>query len=53
MEKVFIALPEINGISEKEENLPIGWQFNYIGLYNDLTIFSGDIKRGKIKKKVK
>ncbi|KAL4510149.1 hypothetical protein ABPG72_010342 [Tetrahymena utriculariae] len=53
MDKIFIALPEINGISEKEEELPVGWQLNYIGLFNDLTVFQGDTKRGKIKKKVK
>ncbi|KAL4466976.1 hypothetical protein ABPG74_010573 [Tetrahymena malaccensis] len=53
MDKIFIALPEINGISEKEEELPVGWQFNYIGLFSDLTVFQGDTKRGKIKKKVK
>ncbi|EAR96982.2 HECT domain and RCC1-like domain protein (macronuclear) [Tetrahymena thermophila SB210] len=53
MDKIFIALPEINGISEKEEELPVGWQFNYIGLFSDLTVFQSDTKRGKIKKKVK
>jgi hypothetical protein len=39
MEKLFIALPDINGISENEEDLPIGWYFNYIGLFNDLKVF--------------
>lgn len=39
MERVFVSLPEINGIAEKEEDLPIGWQFNYIGMFNDMTVF--------------
>jgi len=25
MERIFTSLPEINGVSEKEEDLPVGW----------------------------
>lgn len=52
-ERLFQCLPEINGLSENIDELPIGWQFNYIGLFNSQRVISSDSKRGIIQKKVR
>ncbi len=33
--------------------LPIAWEFNYAGLFNDMKAFRSDSKRGRVKKQVK
>ena len=52
-EKIFNNMPEFNVIEENEENLPVAWYLNYIGLYNDMKVTKNECKRGKNKKSVK
>lgn len=48
-EKIFMNLPEFNNIEEEEESLPLGWQFNYLGLFNESKINRPDPKYRRVR----
>jgi len=37
-DKIFQFLPDFNAVSDCEERLPLGWQFNYSSIYNDMKV---------------
>lgn len=40
-------------MDQDEGILPLGWEFNYLGIYNDLKNNQESHKKGKVKKSVK
>jgi hypothetical protein len=37
-------------MDKTEENLPVGWYFNYSNTYPDMTILKQELRKGRMKK---
>ena len=52
-EKLLLNIPDINIVEEDENKLPLGWQFTYLNLYQDMKFHTLEFKKPKVKKNTK